>query len=242
MASKEKKNKKMKLGFPLFSNQEEKTLLMSMFKYFIIIQSFVVTVFCILSITYFSKVNISSFLSVDIVTLFIAVIFLSLILIVVGLGASISNTSFTWYIFHAFMLILLIIEVAVTLYASDMSSFVKTASEIWMRGDEEERVMLQQELNCCGLKNFTVPNEDNRCLSKAESACIDKIRNTLEKIRNVSSVAMFVCLSFGIFIDFLGCAICFHPETISFAKQERELDQLEAQQNDLKLFSNPFSA
>ena len=228
--------------FQRYSFKDEKTILSKMFMFFIIIQSFTVTVLCILSITYFTQTNVNIFLSVDVITLFIAIIILSIILIVVGWGSAVSNTTFAWYFFHFFMFALLIVEIMVSYYTSNLSSFMKTATQIWSKQDEDERLELQSELKCCGLNNYTIPNEENRCPKEAKDACLDRLRYILVTLRNTSIVAMFVCIVVGIFIDFVGCALCFHPDIITLADQERELDELAAHQMDLQEHDNPFAA
>lgn len=228
--------------FPRYSFNDEKTCLSKMFLFFIVIQSFTVTVLCILSITYFTQTNVNIFLSVDVITLFIAIIILSIILIVVGWGSAVSNTTFAWYFFHFFMFALLCVEIMVSYYTSNLSSFMKTATLIWSKTDEDERHELQSELKCCGLTNFTKPTEKNLCPADAKDACLDRLRSILVTLRNTSIVAMFVCIIVGIFIDFVGCALCFHPDIITLADQERELDELAAHQMDLQGHDNPFAA
>lgn len=227
---------------PHYNSEDEKTCLSKMFMFFIVMQSFTVTVLCIISITYFTQTNINVFLSVDIITLFIAVIILSITLIVVGWGSASSNATFAWYIFHFFMFALLIIEIMVSYYTSNLSSFITTLTLIWNNNEEDERLELQEELKCCGLKNFTNPDGLNKCPKEAKFSCLDRLRSILITLRNVSIVAMFVCIVIGIFIDFVGCALCFHPDIITLADQERELDELAAHQMDLQEHDNPFAA
>ncbi|OHT02455.1 Tetraspanin family protein [Tritrichomonas foetus] len=228
-------------NFRVYTKDEEKKMLTTMFQWIIFVQSFAVTTLCFLSIYYFSKISVSSFLSVDIVTLLIAVIFLSIIIIIVGYGSSASNTTFAWVFFHVFMTALLVIEVMVSLYTSDVASYLDIASEIWARSENDERLMLQEELCCCGLKNFTRPDNQNQCPKNAQSACLENLREFLETIRNVASVSMFVCFTIGLFIDFVGCAICHHPDIRTLADEEQEMDELEAKQREIQEFGNPFA-
>lgn len=224
---------------PKYSFKDEKIFLKNMFMFFIVIQSLTVTVLCIVSISYFTKTNVNIFLSVDIITLFIAVIILSIILIVVGWGSAVSNTTFAWYFFHFFMFALLIIEIMVSLYTSNLSSFMKTATHIWSKNEEDERLELQDGLKCCGLTNFTKPSNANNCPIAATESCLDRLRSILVTLRNTSIVAMFVCIVVGIFIDFVGCALCFHPDTFTLAEQE--LEELSTPPIDFQNHENPFA-
>lgn len=222
--------------FTVMTNRQEKKLLTKLFWGLTLVQSIIVTILCILSIYYFESTNVASFLSVDIVTLFIAVIFLSIIIIIVGWGSAVTNSTFAWAIYHIFMLALLTIEIMVSLYSSNLSTFYVSAAKLWKM--EDERNIIQADLHCCGFSNFTNPTSENGCPSNAETSCVDAMKIILEGLRNISLVAMFFCLIFGLLIDFVGCAICFHPDIVTLDDQEHELEQLSAIQKDNQIFGD----
>jgi len=201
----------------------------SSFIVFCIIQSVIVISLCSVSIYYFSYPVFRTFLSVDMVTLFIAVIFLSLILLVVGWSSASSNLSCVWAIFHAFMIILLIIEISVSFLSSSIVSFLANLSEMWSKSEQWILVEIQNSHHCCGYYNLS-DRVANPCSSTI--SCFEPIQDIVYRIRNYASVAMFVSFTFGLFIDFAGCAICFHPETISLIEHERETEYEEQRFTD----------
>ena len=222
---------------------EEKQAISKMFVVFNILQSIAIMILCSISIHFFSKANISSFIPVDIVTLFIAVIILSLILIVVGWSSAISNTSLAWTVFHCFMFILLIIELAVCLFTSNADGFIVSAGKNWVQSDFETRMEMQSDLNCCGFQNST-DNPAGDCASKTDKGCKESMSELFISLRNVASVAMFVCFVFGLFIDFAGFALCYHPETFTLEDQAREEKTIEGAmllRKSTNEFINPFS-
>ncbi|OHT13734.1 Tetraspanin family protein [Tritrichomonas foetus] len=226
--------------FRQVKEENEKRLMTKTFEACVILQSIAVIVLCLISIYYFNSINISRYLPVDIVTMFIAVIFLTLIIIVVGWAAARSNTTFAWFFFHLFMVALLVIEIAVSLFTSDLSGFLKAAENIW-NNDLEDRRDLQMNLLCCGFLNYTHPDENNQCPPSASSNCEEKLTSILLTLRNTATVSMFICFVIGLFFDFAGCAICFNPDIITVADHEREMSELAAQQMEMETFTNPFS-
>lgn len=192
---------------------------------FIIFQSIIVIILCFISISYISTTNISSIVSVDIVTLLIALIFLSLILVVVGISSAISNTSFAWVIFHIFMFVLLVSEVTISLFTSNLTK----ASNLWSKLKDSEKKEIGSDLGCI----YDGTNDEN---------CINKLSGILTTLRNTSSIAMFICFVLGLFIDFAGCAICFHPDVITLEEHEREMMEISiSAANESGSFSNPFA-
>jgi hypothetical protein len=200
-------------------------------------QALIVMTLCGLSVGYFSLTNLNEFLSVDSITLFIAVIFLSSIIAIVGWASAVSNALFSWIFFHLFMVSLLAIELVVSHFATELSAFLISASHVWEKSDDGERSELQIDLGCCGLANVTDRPAGN-CPPGIETGCLQKLEDLLANLKNVASVAMFFCFVFGLFIDFAGCAICFHPETLTLADHEREQVDLMTSEVDLDAFSN----
>lgn len=192
-----------------------------------------------ISVKYVNKTDISNLLSVDIVTLLIAIIFLSLIIIVVGWASAISNATFAWIFFHIFMFALLLVEIVVSLFTSNLKGFLISANNHWDLIDDDERIEFQDDLGCCGFLNITDRSAGD--CGSSNVGCLFKLQDILITIRNTSSVAMFVCFVFGLFIDFAGCAICFHPDVVTLADQEKELAELAAQQIEMEAYANPFA-
>lgn len=214
-----------------------------MIRSFIYINSFqavIVIILCFLSVGYFSRTNISDFLSVDLITLLMSVVMLSLIVIVVGWASAVSNATFAWIFFHLFMFSLLLIEVIICFFASELSTFVPSAADLWKSSEERDLVELQSELHCCGLANITDSPAGGGCPDGATEGCIQKLEQTLIMLRNTTAVAMFVCFVLGLFIDFAGCAICLHPDVVTLAEHEREMADIAATQVEMEGPSNPF--
>ena len=52
----------------------------------------------------------------------------------------------------------------------------------------------------------------SQCPVNADVPCKIKLNDLLSNIRNYVSILLFIDFIFAMFIDFMGCAICFHPE------------------------------
>lgn len=174
-------------------------------------------------------------------TLFIAVVILALILLIVGWSSAINNTTCLWSVFHGFMGFMLIIEIIVCLIASNFNGFMKDLESEWSQSEDAEKSEIQADLVCCGLNNLT-----DRCVlpcpDGASQGCLNVLQDMILTVRNAASVALFVCFTFGLFIDFVGCAICFHPDTINFEDHEKELALNDGRVLDIDAFDNPFAS
>lgn len=203
------------------------------------IQSLTVMILCAVSVHYFGRTNISAFLPVDMISLFISVIILGFIIIVVGWVAAVNNTGLGWIVFHCCMGVLLVIEVVLAMSTSNFQNFIKTVTTTWETFDDTTRAELQSDLTCCGLTNLT-DNPSLPCPNRATHGCMNELRFLFTKIRWITSTAMFVCFVFGIFIDMSGYAMCIHPEKISLEEQQAvdaaDISLIDEEEN----FRNPF--
>lgn len=224
------------------TENDEKNLMIKSFQWLNIIQALAVIILCIITMTYLSSTNLSSFLPIDIETMVIAVIILSLILVIVGTASASTNTPFAWFFFHIFLIALLAIELSVSSFTSDLSGFMKSAKELWDSEENEETLIaLQFDLECCGFNNLTQAIDQGTCPFGALAPCETKLRDILISLKNTTCVAMFACFVIGLFIDFAGCVICFHPDIITLAAHECEMTEIAAQQMDMEKFENPFA-
>lgn len=229
-----------KCSWPIIHPSEEQEVMTKGFIAFNIIQFIAITILCSISINKVAKTNITSFFPVDLETLFIAIIFLAIILLVVGWSSARHNNTCTWSVFHAFNSIMLIVEIIVCLMSSNLAGFTKSFSAEWKKADTITKYEIQLDLRCCGLENIT-SEQISPCPQGATEGCLEQIIVMMTTIRNAASIAMFVCFTFGLFIDFLGCAICFHPDVINFEDHEKELAKSEGA-FDIDSFENPFIA
>lgn len=199
---------------------EEKKVMSRGFIVFAIIQSITVVILCFISMNTIRSANISKIIPVDIITLLIAIIFLSLIVLIVGWSSAAVNMSFIWGIFHFFMIILLLIEMVICMLTSSVDLYVRVAENNWRISDEADRRYIEINQHCKGFANVT--DFPGNATSEYIEPCKIKIQNLFTDLRNSASVALFVCFVFGMFIDFAACAICFHPEVVRFEDQEIE--------------------
>lgn len=199
---------------------QEKYVMTHGFIFFSIMQTITVIILCSLSMVYLSAGNVSYFLPVDIVTLMIGIIFLSLIIVILAWSSALNNTSCLWAVFHCFMYALLLIEMAVSMLTSNVKQFVTTADQSWQKSEPQERLNIELDLSCCGFWNIS--DRNSTPCPDTTRGCSTVIETIMTNLRNTASVALFVCFVFGMFIDFAGCGICFHPDTISFQEHEQE--------------------
>lgn len=197
---------------------EEKMVMSKLFVGLMIFQTVFLNILCFITIHFLNLANISWFLPVDIITLMIAVIFLSLILLIIAWASARSNASFAWAIFHLFMIILILIELLVSWYTSDVDRFIKTAQKAWITAGISERQEMQVDLSCCGFINQS-DMASLPCPADANTGCKTKLISYMSKIRDSASVTLFIDFVLALFIDFAGFAICFHPDVISYDDQ-----------------------
>ena len=194
---------------------QEKKVMINGFIVFSVIQTIFVIILCSISMAYLSNADVSFYLPVDIATLLIGIIFLSLILVIVAWSSALNNNYCLWAVFHCFMIFLLLTEMAICILTSNVESILQQAQNAFYKADVSERINLQLDLNCCGFLN-TSDHEELPCPDGTDVCCAARIQNHMENLRNTASVALFVCFVFGMFIDFAGCGICFHPDTITY--------------------------
>ncbi|OHT02208.1 Tetraspanin family protein [Tritrichomonas foetus] len=194
--------------------EEEKSIISKIFIVFMVFQTLLLLVLCGITIYYLYQTNVQFFLQVDLLSLIIAVVILGILILVIGWSSAISNNWLLWVLFHIFMFILLIVEMLVSWYSSDVQNFLGAANHAWSTALEEDISEIEEDLQCCGYINATDRPVD--CSPGWENGCITKLTDLMLGIRNTASVALFVDFVFTLFIDFMGCAICFHPEFITF--------------------------
>lgn len=205
---------------------EEKRIMIRAFIIFICLQTFFVIALCVTAILYLNATDFTWFMPIDIMTLFIAVIILSLIVLIVGWSSASSNMTFAWFFFHLFMFSLLLIELIISWFSSDVKNFMKLARSSWETSTGDERWRKQDQLKCCGFFNSTDMNE-GECEPEIPP-CNEVFLLKLTALRDVASIALFVDFVFAMFLDFAGCAICFHPDVVTFNEQLEENSIMEA--------------
>ena len=206
--------------------QNEKKVMINLFIVLICIQTILTITISANSIFYFNEANLNWFMPIDMITLISAVCILSLIVLIVGCASATSNTTLAWVFFHLFMFALLFIEMIVSWFSSDVQSIIKIAQRTWDLSYEDEKLELQDDLGCCGFSNVT----DNPALpcTHNEIGCLTKLSSLMLQVRAISSIALFVDFMFSMFIDFAGCAICFHPDFFTVEEQIEETEILES--------------
>lgn len=223
--------------------QDEKKIIIRIFAAFIVIHSFSGIGVCIYSTYKLQSINITWFLPIDVITLLIAIAFLNLIVLVVGLSSAISNTSFAWAFFHVFMFFLVLAEITVSYYTSNTKNFRNIAKKAWINSDDEDKIDLQESLSCCGFANdldmpaYPCPN--------ATIGCKTKLFDLTTSICYLMIGFVFVSLLFAIFLDFIGFSLCFNPDFILYDEKTDTIinysDKSEIQQQEFfePLFEKP---
>lgn len=211
--------------------EEEKQVMVKAFILLLVLQTVFVIILCVIAISNLNRANFSWFLPVDIITMLISVILMALILLVVGCASASSNIGFAWGAFHVFMFIFLVIELIISWFSSNVDGFVAAAGKTWSVADDDERAEMEGDLLCCGFINST-DRPALPCPTKDSPGCRDPLVRLLGAIRDTASVALFVDFVLAMFIDFVGCSICFHPNVVTFDDQIREEQQLIEPQDD----------
>jgi hypothetical protein len=174
------------------------------------------------------KADLNWFLPYDLLTIIIAVVILSLIILVTGLASAVSNTLFAWILFHAFLGILLLVELLTSWITSDPKTILDAAHQTWLAAGADEITEMQLSLHCCGFGNETDRPSDSDCPDAPLESCRSKLNRTITVMRDVASVSMFVDFVFALFIDFAGCGICFHPDVITLEQVRAETQLAES--------------
>lgn len=186
---------------------DEKRIIKRTFIIFSILQFIILVVLSVLTITYLQKVNFSFFFEVDLVTLVMSIILLSAIILIVAISSAITNAMSLWVIFHFFTLILLVAELVISIFYSDTKKLTNAAKSSWDLSTDQERRDTQYNLHCCGFSTL-----DEACKNFSTITCEDKLHDIIGSLRNVASIALFVCFVFSMFVDFVSCAICLYPD------------------------------
>lgn len=200
---------------------EEKNLLIKFFVTFICIQTVFVLILCGLCIAQLSLVDLSFFISIDLTTMMISGVFLSLIVLIIGWAAATNNNTFAWAFFHIFMVLFMVFEITVSWFSSDAFSFAKEAEGVWYSAFDDERAEMQTDLTCCGFKNMT-DKPSLPCPQNAEVGCQVKLGYIVKYVQDIATVCLFVDFVFAVFLDFLACAICLNPDVVTLEDQVRE--------------------
>ena len=203
------------------SPREEKYLMIKFFIAFIFIQTIFALVLCGLSIAHLTTTHLSWFIPIDLITILIAVVILSLIVLILGVASATGNATFAWVWFHLFMIVLLGFEIVVSWFCSDANAIAQQAKLAWETSCDDDREEIQMDLTCCGFSN---PNDKpvSPCPQGAYVGCEERLYSVILNIRDIASIALFVDFVFALFIDFAGCAICFHPEVVTLKDQIEE--------------------
>lgn len=203
---------------------EEQGIMTKAFIGFLVVQTITLFVLCAITVYMLLEANFDWFLPFDLLTLIIAVVILNILILVTGIGSALSNTPITWILFHAFMGILLVVELLTSWFSSDVEAFLHLAKNTWRQAVDTDISELQDDLMCCGFENITDRPMAVICQDEYTQCCKDKLHWIMLTIRNTASVALFVDFVFAMFIDFAGCAICFHPDVVTLDQQMKEDD------------------
>ena len=200
---------------------EEVKIMAKAFIVFMIVQTIFVSSLSIISINNLQIAHFSWFFPFDLITLLIAIIILSIIILVSGISSATSNISFAWLFFHVFMFLLLLIELIVSWFSSDVNQFLDLAQEKWYSGDDEIQE-IQNDLKCCGFLNCS-DHPNDPCPINTTLGCQERLQNLMIGIRNTASIALFIDFVFALFLDFVGWAICYHPDFVTLEEYESEV-------------------
>lgn len=191
---------------------QEKQVITNLFIAFAVFQTIGLITLCGITIYYIYQTNVRFFLQVDLLSLVIAVVILGILILVVGWSSAKTDTWMLWLLFHFFMILLLLIEMILSWYSSDVQGFLSAARKTWDTGLDEAISEIEADLQCCGFANSTDSPVD--CRESWENGCQRKLQSIMIGIRNTASVSLFVDFVFAMFLDFMGCAICFHPTVV----------------------------
>jgi hypothetical protein len=163
------------------------------------------------------------FLPFDLPSIVMAVIILDLIIGISGCAAAGSDVIILWISFQLVVAILLIIEVGTFWLFADVEGLTNIARDTWAATDAEGIPALESAWGCCGFDNTTDrPDTIGNC-SYAE-CCREKLGKSMELVRDAASIVNFVDFILVMFMDFAGCAICFHPTVDPRPVRDRESD------------------
>lgn len=194
--------------------QDEKKLTIKIFTAFIVIHAFFGIGVCIYTTYKFQTINITWFLPIDIITLLIAIAFLNLIVLVVGISSAISNASFAWAFFHVFMLFLILSELAISYFTANTRNIGNIAKKAWFNAEDDELIDLQESLSCCGFAYIW----DRPALPcpNVTIGCKEKLFIHTYSICYLMLGFVFVSVLFTLFLDFVGFSICLNPDFIIY--------------------------
>jgi hypothetical protein len=208
---------------------EENGVMVKAFVGFLLCQTVAIFVLCGLLVARLIKADLNWFLPYDLLTLVIAVVILSLIILATGLASASSNTLFAWVLFHVFVGVLLLVELITSWIASDTEGFLAAAHQTWLTAAVDDITDFQMGMGCCGFNNATDRPPDTACPEDADDvSCHSVLWDAILVMRDIASVSMFVDFVFALFIDFAGCGICFHPDVVTLEDVHRETQMVES--------------
>jgi len=153
------------------------------------------------------------FLPYDLESLVIAVIVLNLLICFTGYAAASTETVFNWLLFHLFVMVLLLVEIVTAWFSSDVNGLVEYAHSVWEKQVSDDIEQLEEGLGCCGFDNITDRPVGSTNCSYTE-CCRAKMHDSMSFIRDTGTLVLFMDFVLVMFMDFAGCAICFHPTTL----------------------------
>ena len=203
--------------------QDEKKITTKIFTALVVIHSFVGIGICIFSTYILQSMNITWFLPIDVITVLIAIAFLNLIVLIVGISSAISNASFAWGFFHVFVFFLIICEIIISYYASDVKNVMNIARKAWINSEDDEKADIQSYLTCCGFVDYRdnpalpCPSDpDTKGMTNITIGCQFKLTDLMSSLCYFMLGFVFVSILFALFVDFVGCSICLNPDFIFY--------------------------
>jgi hypothetical protein len=190
--------------------EREKYVMIRAFIIFLVVETIGLMVICGVSLSKVSWIGIDWVLPFDLMSMIIAVVILSLIILVTGYGAAVSNACFIWLVFHIFLGILLVVEIIICWFSADVSGFMRIAQKAWRDADEQERREMEQDLSCSSWDGV------------GDRSCRDVLQAAFTLIRNTTAICMFIDWVLVVFMDFVGYAICFHPDVMTLEQEIKE--------------------
>jgi hypothetical protein len=193
--------------------EEERARFVFWFRAFVVVHTIIFALVLVGVVYALDSADVFWFLPFDLQSIVIAVIIFDLIIGISGYAAAGSDVTFLWIWFHLVVGILLVVEIGTSWLSSDIEGFINIAHETWGATGDDGIVDLETGWGCCGFDNITDrPQTIGNC-SYAE-CCREKLGESMELIRDAASIVMFVDFILVTFMDFAGCAICFHPTAL----------------------------
>lgn len=196
------------------------------------IQALLVIMFCSYTIDFFNRTTISLFMHVDITSSFISVILLCFIIIAVAWATAVNNSYFSWLLYYICMLALLVIEIILAMFASNIDSNIDTVNSTWVTDDFSSPKIqrFQEKYNCCGFLNTSLSenccdNDDRLCVDT--EPCYHYVIDIVNDIRTNTAMPLFYLFLLGVYLCCMGVAICMNPNFVTdeFVDKNIEVDK-----------------